>query len=153
MRAERWIVAAFLCFTFAVLARAQDSGPATRRLLVTVVTRNNNGKVFCALWRGRTGYPTERRHAIAETRDRTIVRRRGHCMFEGLVPNGEYAVAAFHDENANNDLDRGVFGIPTEGTGASNDARGFMGPPPYDGARFRFPDAREHRMTIRIGYM
>ncbi len=125
---------------------------AERRLVITVITRSDSGKVFCGLWRGRTGYPTQRRFAVGQAVDRSIVRRRAQCVFEGLVPNGEYALAAFHDENGNNDLDRGVFGIPTEGTGASNDARGFMGPPPYDGARFRFPNGALHRMTIRIGY-
>lgn len=124
---------------------------APRRLIVTVVTRNDRGTVFCAIWRGRRGYPTQREHAVGQALDRTLVGRRGRCVFEGLPP-GEYAVAAFHDENANNDLDQGLFGIPTEGTGASNDARGVMAPPPYDGARFQLPDAPVHRITIHIGY-
>jgi uncharacterized protein (DUF2141 family) len=132
-------------------ASALDSPEDPRRLVVTVVTRNDRGKVFCALWRGPQGYPTQRRHAVGQTRVRSIVNRRADCVFEDVSP-GEYAVAAFHDENANNDLDRGLFGIPTEGTGASNDARGFMGPPRYDDARFQYPDVREHRITIRIGY-
>lgn len=148
--------AAFTGLAFVLLATslgvAQDTRSDEHRLVVTVVTRNDRGKVFCALWRGPEGYPTQRRFAVGQTRDRTIVNGRGHCVFTGLTPGAEYAVAAFHDENANNDLDRGIFGIPTEGTGASNDARGFMGPPPYDGARFVFPNTREHRITIHIGY-
>lgn len=122
------------------------------RLLVTIVTRNDRGKVFCAIWRGPEGYPTERARAVGFARDRTIVDRQGHCAFDGLTVGAEYAVAVFHDENANNELDRGLFGIPTEGTGASNDASGFMGPPPYDGARFVIPPVAEHTMTIRVGY-
>ncbi len=152
--------AILVTLTFASLslavAYAQDAGgpapSAAHRLDVLVLTRNDTGKVFCGLWRGPRGYPTERRHAVASAVDRTIVNGRAHCVFERLVPGAEYAVAVFHDENGNDDLDRGVFGIPTEGTGASNDARGFMGPPPYDGARFVFPSAQLHRITIRIGY-
>jgi uncharacterized protein (DUF2141 family) len=34
-------------------------------------------------------------------------------VFENVAP-GEYAVSAFHDENDNQKLDTGVFGIPTE---------------------------------------
>jgi uncharacterized protein (DUF2141 family) len=142
-------IAIFASLLFAGDVLAQDLGST---LIVNVVTRSNQGKVFCALWRGREGYPTERRHAVAQAIDRSIVRNRAQCLFEAVSPGDGYAVAAFHDENANNDLDRGIFGIPTEGTGASNDARGFMGPPPYDGARFRVPDAPEHRITIHIGY-
>lgn len=129
-----------------------SSEPAARRLVVTVVTRNDRGKVYCALWSGPRGYPTERRLAVGRARDVRLRGQRGRCVFEGVEPGAEYAVAAFHDENGNDDLDRGVFGIPTEGTGASNDARGFMGPPRWEHARFVFPDAREHRITIRIGY-
>lgn len=129
-------------------AHAQES---PRRLIVTVVTRNDTGHVFCGVWRGPEGFPTQRDRAIAHVRDPSIVSRRAHCVFEGLAP-GEYAIAAFHDENANGDLDRGLFGIPTEGTGASNDARGVMGPPPYDGARFLLGAAPVQRLTIHLGY-
>lgn len=128
------------------------SEPAARRLVVTVVTRNDRGNVYCALWNGPEGYPTERRLAVGRARDVRLRGQRGRCVFEGVEPGAQYAVAAFHDENGNDDLDRGVFGIPTEGTGASNDARGFMGPPRWEHARFVLPDVREHRITIRIGY-
>lgn len=154
------VLAAFVCVTMA--ARAQDgdagsladpSAPPPRRLIATVVTRNDRGRVFCAIWRGREGYPTERERNRGEAMDRTIVNQRGVCVFdEGITP-GEYAMAVFHDENANNDLDRNLFGIPSEGTGASNDAHNMFGPPSYDDARFTYPrDARVHRIWIRIHY-
>lgn len=47
------------------------------------------------------------------------------------LPIGEYAVRAFHDENNNGKLDKGIFGQPIEGWGVSNDARGFMSAPPF----------------------
>ena len=47
------------------------------------------------------------------------------------LPEGEYAVVAFHDENGNGELDRNVLGIPTEGHAFSNDATGRMGPPAF----------------------
>ena len=47
------------------------------------------------------------------------------------LPAGEYAVRVYHDENNNGQLDKGVFGQPTEGWGVSNDARGFMSAPPF----------------------
>ncbi|MDB5662693.1 MAG: hypothetical protein JWN59_1031 [Sphingomonas bacterium] len=54
--------------------------------------------------------------------------------FEGL-PSGVYAVALFHDENANGRLDR-MAGIPTEGVGFSNNPRLMFGPPRFVQARF-----------------
>ncbi len=121
------------------------------RLIVTVHTRNNDGKVYCAIWRGPEGYPTEREHNAGETRDVALANDRGVCVFDDVTP-GEYAVAVFHDENGNNDLDRNLFGIPSEGTGASNDAHNMFGPPSYEDARFILPDTPVHRETMHIHY-
>jgi uncharacterized protein (DUF2141 family) len=52
------------------------------------------------------------------------------------LPPGTYAAEAFHDENDNQILDRGFFGMPEEGMGFSNDARMHFGPPKFDQASF-----------------
>ena len=52
------------------------------------------------------------------------------------LPEGEYAISIFHDENNNNELDTNFLGIPKEGLGASNDARGHFGPPKYKDVKF-----------------
>ena len=44
---------------------------------------------------------------------------------------GKYAVVVFHDENDNNTLDTGAYGIPLEKFGFSNNAKGKMGPPEF----------------------
>ncbi|MGE0788795.1 MAG: DUF2141 domain-containing protein [Sandaracinaceae bacterium] len=130
---------------------APPPAPA-HRLIVDVITRDDRGRVFCAAWRGREGYPTQREHAVGQTLDRTVVNRRAECVFDEDFPPAEYAVAVFHDENANNDLDRNFLGIPSEGTGASNDAYNMFGPPSYDNARFQYPNVSEHRITVHIRY-
>ena len=50
------------------------------------------------------------------------------------LPPGDYAVAVFHDADGDKELDTNILGIPIEGYGFSNDARGFMGPPGFDAA-------------------
>ena len=119
--------------------------------MVIVRTRNNNGKVYCGLWRGGEGYPTDRTRSVGEARDTTIEGNQAVCIFNGIDP-GEHALAVFHDENGNNDLDTNVFGIPSEGTGASNGERNLFGPPRYSNARFMIPDVETHRITIPIYY-
>lgn len=52
------------------------------------------------------------------------------------VPAGEYAISTFHDENNNGKLDKNMMGIPSEDYAASNNAKGFMGPPAYTDAKF-----------------
>ena len=52
------------------------------------------------------------------------------------LPAGTYAVQYYHDKNENGEMDTGTFGIPLEGYGFSNDARGFMGPPDFEDELF-----------------
>ena len=67
------------------------------------------------------------------------------------VPPGEYAVQAFHDENSNGKLDRGLFGIPKEGVGFSNDAPVRFGPPKWADASFAF-DGIDQVIRVRLRY-
>jgi len=53
--------------------------------------------------------------------------------FRNLKP-GSYALTVFQDLNGNGQLDRNLFGMPTEPFGFSNDAMGRMGPPDFDQA-------------------
>jgi uncharacterized protein (DUF2141 family) len=66
------------------------------------------------------------------------------------VPQGEYAVAVFHDENRDGKLNRGIFGIPQEKYGFSNDARGVFGPANWREARFTVgPGSTEISIEVR----
>ena len=56
-------------------------------------------------------------------------------VLEGLA-SGRYSVSVFYDENGNAELDTGLFGIPKERVGFSNNARGLFGPPSFDDASF-----------------
>ncbi len=53
---------------------------------------------------------------------------------------GNYAIRYYHDKNNNGELDTGAFGIPKEGYGFSNNARGFMGPPDLEDMIFKLED-------------
>ena len=52
------------------------------------------------------------------------------------IPKGKYAISAYHDKNKNGKLDTNFMGIPSEDFACSNDAKGFMGPPKYEDAKF-----------------
>lgn len=52
------------------------------------------------------------------------------------VPGGEYAIAVYHDINANEKLDSNLIGIPREPYGFSNNAKGRFGPPDWEDAAF-----------------
>ena len=52
------------------------------------------------------------------------------------LPEGEYAISMFVDENSNGKMDSNAIGIPTEPYGFSNDAAGNFGPPAFEAAKF-----------------
>jgi uncharacterized protein (DUF2141 family) len=79
------------------------------------------------------------RYAAVALRTRDAVNN--DVIFSNVAP-GRYAVIAFHDQNNNAKLDRGVFGLPTEPYGFSNDARGFFGAPSFDAAAVKVGSER-----------
>jgi uncharacterized protein (DUF2141 family) len=82
--------------------------------------RNDDGHVMVKLINQEEEMVANKIAGIADGKS-TIV-------FEN-VPSGTYALSYFHDENDNEDLDTNFFGMPKEGFGFSNNAKGRMGPP------------------------
>jgi len=111
--------------------------------------RCNDGQVGCMLYNSAKGFPTDA-SAAAQKRWCTITNKTSTCAFDP-IPAGTYAVACFHDENKNGKLETGLFGIPTEGTVVSNHAKGFMGPPSFDKAKFSFAGGAT-TTDLRMGY-
>ena len=68
---------------------------------------------------------------------------------ESIDP-GIYAVAAYHDLNENDQLDRSALGAPAEPYGFSNDARGRFGPPKFEKAAIQIgPGPLTIEITLR----
>ena len=93
--------------------------------------KNNTGVVKVGLYNSEgTFLKTVYKSLSTEIKnDKAVV------IFENL-PAGEYAISTYHDENNNGKLDRNAMGIPSEDYAASNNAKGFMGPPSYNDAKF-----------------
>ena len=135
---------------FAAMALAGLSTSAQTYTLDIVVSgiHNDKGSLYLGLYNSEKGYPRDPKAAFRLTHA-PVVNGISTFRFDHL-PRGAYAVACFHDENGNGKLDNNFFGIPTEGTGASNNATGFMGPPKFRDAKF--PLDRDAAITIRIRY-
>jgi uncharacterized protein (DUF2141 family) len=89
-----------------------------------------NGRIMIGLFDNATDFPNKMMQGLALNAAVPVVTG----VFTG-VPNGEFAVAVYQDENGNGKLDKNLFGVPTEPYGFSRDAMGRMGPP-------RFADAK-----------
>ena len=112
--------------------------------------RNDKGQISCSLYSSADGFPKKGEKAVAHI-VAPISEREAVCEFPGIAP-GTYAVSVFHDENSNGKLDTNFLGIPREGVGASNDAKGHMGPPKFDAAAFQFAGGRVS-LKITIHYL
>lgn len=106
---------------------------------------SNKGNIKVAVYQGEENFLKKR--LVGQIG--TISSNKSQVVFKNL-PEGEYAVSIYHDENQNNKLDAGWFGIPKEGYGTSNDAKGFMGPPKYKDAKFKI--SNNSKINIQLNY-
>lgn len=117
-------ICCLVVFTFSAIAQND----------ITVVVSNlesNDGKVFVGLYNTEESFLGKGfKHVNSKIEDNSCT-----VVFEN-VPNGIYAISLFHDENGNDKMDTGMFGIPKEAYGCSNNATGFMGPPKWEDAKF-----------------
>jgi len=126
--------------------------PAKGMLTIKVVgARNAKGKIGVALFQGPEGFP-ERASAAFRSQQSDID---GKTMSAEVVfrdvPQGVYAVSVLHDENMNGKLDKGLFGIPQEGYGASNNPEKKTRAPHFDEAKFSL-SAPEQTIEIKLIY-
>ena len=64
---------------------------------------------------------------------------------------GNYAITLLDDTNKNEKMDTGVFGIPKEGFGFSNDIKPNRKSPPFEKCTFRVRSGA-NRLTIHMQY-
>jgi uncharacterized protein (DUF2141 family) len=112
-------------------ARAQEDG-ATIRFVVSGLD-SDEGHVLCALFDSERTWLTEDR---LQTSRVGISGGRAVCRFDD-VPPGVYAITAFHDENDDQRLDRGLLGIPREPYCMSRNARRAFAAPRFADASFQ----------------
>jgi uncharacterized protein (DUF2141 family) len=143
------LAGAFLLISSAAPAQAQP--PQENQIHVEIVgLLNDKGQALCALFSSSGDFPKKTEKAVAHSTS-VISNRHAVCEFPGVAP-GTYAISVFHDENSNGKLDTNLMGIPREGVGASNDAKGHFGPPKFHAAAFRFAGGRLD-LKITIHYL
>lgn len=127
----------------------QPEAPSDTPLLTIQLTgaKSDRGVYSCAIFSNREDF--ERRSNPVQSSNIPIASEPVIWSVSDL-PAGEYTIAVFHDENENGKLDRHAFGYPTEAYGFSNNARGKLGPPPFETVVFDFPADVNQTLTIRL---
>ena len=65
------------------------------------------------------------------------------------VANGQYAIAVYHDENNDFQLNQKKLGIPAEGVGFSGVSKSKIKPPDFDVASFHFAEDTTIHLHLR----
>lgn len=96
--------------------------------------KTSNGTINVAIYDESDGFLKFDKVFVADS----VVASKGKTSIkiEGL-PEGQYALAIFHDENGNNKLDTNWLGIPKEDIGFSNARMKTFGPPQFEECAFR----------------
>jgi uncharacterized protein (DUF2141 family) len=111
--------------------------PSETWLNVTVSgVRNASGQIAITLYADDSGKFLAKGGALAVGRVKAVSGTTRGCIF--VPATGTYAVAIYHDENANEKLDRkGV--LPAEGYGFTNNPSTMMGLPSFRAVRLNVP--------------
>lgn len=132
----------------ALVLLAAVAGTARGETLVVEMRgfRSDKGKALVAVFTSKDGFPDHPKKAAR--RVQVDIKKGAAVAVISDLPPGTYAVAVLHDEDGDREMKTGLFGIPKEGYGASQDARGRFGPPSFGDAKFEIRAGR--RVTTRI---
>lgn len=128
----------FLSLFVVHVAFSQPLKPSNENTIVVRINgiKTQNGQVLLSLFKSPEGFPTHPEKAFkwgrAKVTSSSII-----ISFNGLPP-GTYAIAAVHDENSNEVMDRNWFGMPAENYGVSNNVSSTFAPPTFEEAKFHF---------------
>ena len=127
-----------------ICAAALASAPFTAHAADLTVSIDNvaddAGQVLVALFDTAETFPRAMLRGEKVSATKRDAKGRVTVVFSGLAP-GRYALSAFHDRDANGQLNSNMMGLPTEPYGFSRDARGNFGPPTFSDAALDLPEA------------
>ena len=124
--------ALLLAFVPVSVGVAAEETPSSNEVQFRTALRERGGVVRCGLFARGGWLEKPVGAAIVSAKTTNPI-----CIFRG-IPEGTYGLSAFHDKNNNGKLDTNFVGMPIEDYCASNNARGFMGPPSFDDAKFAY---------------
>ena len=129
---------------FAATLSGVASTVSAAELSVNVKDINRmQGHLMVALYKGKEAYDSGK----AEKSQRIKVSKKSHLVTFKDIPDGEYAIKLYHDDNDNNKMDSNMFGIPKEGYGFSNNG-GSFGAPDYVDAKITVLKSKNIEITL-----
>jgi uncharacterized protein (DUF2141 family) len=131
------VIRIFTIFITHILIFLSASCFAAELEIVVVGLKNQNGDVHIAIFNKAEHFPYQ--EGILHEAKAAISVDTARVEFNDLTP-GSYGAAIYHDENFNHKFDQGLFGIPLEDYGFSNNASVFLSPPSFEEAKFELKE-------------
>lgn len=122
----------FTIISYSQIALSQEKG---KIVVIFENLKSSKGHILAALYKTKEGFPQDRSKVFMSAKTE-IKDKKATITFEN-IPHGEYAIASFHDENDNGEMDKNFFGIPKESYGFSNNPRIMFSAPSFDEAKFK----------------
>jgi len=127
----------------------QGRQTGTKLIIQVGQLKSNQGEVAVTLYPSDSHRFMAPRGKLMRVRVKATTPVTNACFY--LPQPDTYAVAVYHDVNANRDFDRNVVGLPDEGFGFSNNPPTKIGVPTFEAARFR-AGAGDTTLRIRMRY-
>ena len=112
--------------------------------------RSDKGKYLLYLYNNKKGFPNDVDKSI-KTAKGSILNGISTIVLKD-ISDGEYAISVIHDENGNGKMDTNFLGMPKEGVGVSNNAKGHFGSPSYEDSKFQL-NKKSLILNITIKYL
>ncbi|WDE01596.1 DUF2141 domain-containing protein [Thalassomonas actiniarum] len=107
-----------------------DTGAVSKLHVVVTGAENSRGKIVLALFDNEDDFTKKPYREQIIDADNA-----GSGAIFSRLADGDYAVVIFHDENANELLDRNFLGVPEEGVAFSNNLQVKFSLPGFDDAK------------------
>lgn len=109
--------------------------------------KNNRGRIQIGLYNSEKTFPKKNMQfkGISVAAQKNSVK----AIFQN-IPTDRYAIAVFHDENSNQQLDTNFLGAPKEKYGFSQNIYGTFGPPKFSRVSFFITKGQKLKMKIHL---
>ena len=136
---KRYIIMTAVLSLLTLVTIAQEKDTEMKIDLKISGLSSNQGNLMIALYNSESSFLKK----AYRTCTGIITNKKVNVRFNNIKP-GTYAISCYHDKNSNQQLDFNGMGIPKEPTAASNDAKGFFGPPKFKDAKFEIKDKNKN---------
>ncbi|MGC3977131.1 MAG: DUF2141 domain-containing protein [Paludibacteraceae bacterium] len=110
---------------------------------------SNDGRLSVLLFKGKDGFTNQKPF---ETKSLDVENFSSTWKLDS-IPQGEYIIYAFHDENVNGKMDVSETGMPDEAFAFSNNVQPKMGPPNPDEMLFTIKENENATQNIKMIFM